>query len=146
MNYLIFEFNLILNMGTKALVRFISKKEKVKKILVCFYFQYDGYLEGVGLSLAKFLNSRIVCNGIPFDKAPDNKIYANGLGCLAAQYCQENKSEPGNFYIFPTDWTNEEYTYDVFYDEIENTFKISVNDSKKMSLVDFTNYCENQLE
>lgn len=67
-------------MGTRSLTLFFKKGGKTP--FVCMYRQFDGYLNGHGKDLAKFLLQRKRVNGIGDETAEDA---ANGIGCLAAQ-------------------------------------------------------------
>lgn len=94
-------------MGTRCLTRVF---EDGKEIL-CMYRQFDGYPDGHGDELAKFLAPITVVNGI----GGTNKNIANGMGCLAAQLVASFKTEPGGFYIMApgTKDVGEQYTYHV---------------------------------
>lgn len=108
-------------MGTRSLT--IIKDESGTEILT-LYRQFDGYPEGHGRQLAKFLNGFKVCNGI--SSYEDPKL-ANGAGCLAAQVVAYLKrpmktwdgkrhGPVGNVYIYPqgTRDVGEEYIYTVY--------------------------------
>jgi hypothetical protein len=84
-------------MGTRSLTRVIDKDNQE---YVTIYRQFDGYPEGHGLQLAKFLEGRKIVNGIPV-KATD--IMSNGPGDLAAQLVAFLKDEfpVGGVYIYP---------------------------------------------
>ena len=89
-------------MSTRSLVRFAKREEGVsfsehpKRVEVLVYKHYDGYPEGHPVDLAKFLRYFKIVNGVPFG---DNSKMANGLGCLAAQYVETFKMQPGDLYI-----------------------------------------------
>lgn len=134
-------------MGTHALVRFISQRRNGANILVSFYFQYDGDLEGVGKQLLAFLKSRKIVNGIPLRRERDDKIYANGLGCLAAQFCAQFKEGPGNLYIVPsTGEEEEEHVYNVMWNEVANELYIGYMERSMMTLDEFEEYIEHEEE
>lgn len=97
-------------MGTRATVKFIGKDDKP---LVCIYHQFDGYLTGVGVELGEFLESMTMINGIGMNQNTLGE-YANGMGCLAAQYIVEHKRRVGGLYLYEIDDT-EEYNYEVRY-------------------------------
>jgi len=61
------------------------------------YRQMDGYIEGHGLELLKFLEPITMVNGFSLD----TKGQANGAGCLAAQLVAHFKAGVGGFYIQP---------------------------------------------
>lgn len=137
-------------MGTHALVVFEENTSQgIVRYLVC-YFQFDGYLTGVGLDLVEFLKSCVIVNGYSDqDEAKckaENKILCNRFGCLVAQYVANNKNGPGNFYVFPvTHRSMYEYKYIVTFDEDQdekNHFAISVNDSEQMNLEEFEDFCK----
>lgn len=92
-------------MGTRSTITFIERVHAGDSIVAQVYQQYDGYLEGVGKSLAEWLMSKIMVNGIP-DYEHD---YANGIGDLAAQYVHDFKDGIGNLYLYSPDWDNEEF-------------------------------------
>ena len=109
-------------MGTRSTVKFISKTKHEKLIheynytpLVNIYQQFDGYIEGVGHDLAQFLLDRTIINGIGFKQDDMNK-YANGFGCLVAEYIATHKERVGGLYITDMDDV-EEYNYEVYFDE-----------------------------
>ena len=93
-------------MGTHALVVFTSDN---KRYLVV-YFQFDGYLDGVGKDLIKFIKSVIMVNGISTREEKGSYI-CNGFGCMCARYLSIVKTKPGDVYVLPSD-TNE-YSEDV---------------------------------
>lgn len=89
-------------MGTRSTVKFYDGEDCICAI----YQQYDGYLEGVGKSLAEFLESKKMVNG--YNHAVPNE--ANGVGCLSAQYIAENKNGVGGLYMTTVD-DEQEYNY-----------------------------------
>lgn len=139
-------------MGTRSRIRF--RRTKDAPPTADFYQQYDGYPDGVGIELAKFLLKREMVQGLTRSHPPrmsisDNTsevelantnelIEANGIGCLAAQYCAEVKKGPGNFYIW-FDCPEQEWNYDVIGDI--GPLKVSVNGGKEMNLEEFLAYC-----
>ena len=101
-------------MGTRSTMKFIRKGNNKLTPLVSIYRQYDGYVDGVGHELAKWLLDKNIVNGIPIN---DNSgRIANGFGCLIAQYIRDFKTEPGNLYITDMD-DKEEYNYEVIFDD-----------------------------
>lgn len=82
-------------MGTRSLT--VINDEDGKEIAV-LYRQSDGYPSGHGQELADFLKGFTVGNGLHSD---DPTLYANGMGCLAAQIVAHFKDEPGGFYLYP---------------------------------------------
>jgi len=55
---------------------------------VCIFNRLDGDIVCLGLTIAKFLNSKILVNGI----SDDNTIVFEGMGCLAAQLVAHMKN------------------------------------------------------
>ena len=101
-------------MGTRSTMKFIRKENNKLIPLVNIYRQYDGYIDGVGHELAKWLLDKNIVNG--FGISADITKLANGFGCLIAQYIRDFKTEPGYLYI--TDMDNkEEYNYEVIFDD-----------------------------
>lgn len=108
-------------MGTRSTIKFLSEWGKNEPILT-IYQQYDGYISGVGRDLAKFLKKKTVINGI---SSQTMKNYANGMGCLAAQYLKSIKKEIGGVYCtWPED--EQEFNYTVRLED--GQIKISVDD------------------
>ena len=70
-------------MGTRSTVKFYN--EFNDEPILSVYQQFDGYIGGVGHDLANFLFEKKVINGIGVGQTMDGG-YANGMGCLAAQY------------------------------------------------------------
>lgn len=100
-------------MGTRSLTHI---KENGKTLLT-IYRQYDGYPDGHGLELAKFLVNITVVNGFNGDMKMGT--HANGMGCLAAQLIGKLKNRLGNIYIdfagTKSDWVD--YVYNIKFDE-----------------------------
>ena len=102
-------------MGTRATIHIakreegVSFSEKPDKVMVSIYNHYDGYPEGLGVTLANYLNGKIIVNGL----GKDNYRVFNGLGCLATSLIAELKDGPGNIYIEdpnkPNTWIDYEY-------------------------------------
>lgn len=109
-------------MGTRATVKF----KEGNNILVNVYHQYDGYLRGVGLELANFLNGIEIVNGLR-DNATFGEI-ANGMGCLASQYIASIKTQAGGVYIESLDCIEE---YDYIVELIEGKLIIKVDEFTK---------------
>jgi len=80
-------------MGTRSLT-FVHDEED--QILMVMYRQFDGYLEGMGRDLYKFLHGIRMINGISMN---DDTGTANGFGCLAAQIVAHFKKGVGGFYL-----------------------------------------------
>ena len=102
-------------MGTRATIHIAKREEGVsfseipEKKIVSIYQQYDGYPEGLGVTIASYLDNKTIVNGIGVDR---NTVF-NGLGCLAASLIAELKEEAGNVYIdnpdCPHGWLDYEY-------------------------------------
>ena len=108
-------------MGTRSTVKFYS--EFNNELICSIYQQYDGYIEGVGHNIAKWIKDKKVLNGYGSEKMKDG--YANGMGCLAAQYISDHKTEIGGFYLTFAD-DEQEYNYEVRL--IDDKFVIKVDD------------------
>ena len=129
-------------MGTRSLTFVYTDHYdgETPEAIVNMYRQFDGYREGHGLELAKFLNSfDAVVNGIPVG---DSRKLANGMGCLAAQMIAHFKVGVGGFYLYPTTSIDcgQEYEYHVYSD------RITVYGWRKEHLftgswLDFENWC-----
>ena len=123
-------------MGTHSLIRFREKKDKP---MCAIYQQFDGYPSGVGAGLAEFLVLRKMCNGIAIGEQPSAPAttWANGLGCLVAQYIAATKKGPGGLYVEDIDAPEEEWTYEVITDG-EDDAKLRVEVKSPVSEVVFT--------
>lgn len=97
-------------MGTRSTVKFYSEFNQ-EEVVLAVYQQYDGYIEGVGYTLAKWLKDKKVVNGYNGDQKMKDG-YANGMGCLAAQYVADHKTEIGGFYCTTAN-NHQEYDYKV---------------------------------
>lgn len=117
------EFKVKKIMGTRAIVTFHS--EWSDKPLANIYYQFDGYIEGVGHTLAEFLKGKTVINGIGANQTMALG-FANGMGCLAAQYIASQKEKIGGIYM-AEDGDTESYHYHVRYDKDQDKVFISVD-------------------
>ena len=115
-------------MGTRSLTKVIEtwkdeSGKKQRKPITCMYRQYDGYLDGHGQDLAKWLSGYTIVNGIPMDKS---EPMFNGMDCLAAQMfvhfkssgCKDDgtpTSNAGGIYCMHPDAEDcwEEYLYEI---------------------------------
>ncbi len=89
------------------------------------YRQHDGYVEGHGAELLKFLEPMTIVNGITTGLTN----IANGSGCLAAQLVSHFKKKVGDFYIMAPldkDEFDNEYTYKIYVAESNNTITVAV--------------------
>jgi hypothetical protein len=109
-------------MGTRSLTRIIPRQEglsyndghrRAELALVNIYHQYDGYPEYMAVQYAKWLKDISIGNGI--SGKPELNKFANGPGCLAAQFIKHFKDRPGNLYLHPIDneigWIEYIYTF-----------------------------------
>lgn len=96
-------------MGTRSTVKFYNEFNEEEPIL-SIYQQFDGYIEGVGHDLANWLKTKKVINGFGSETMEDG--FANGMGCLAAQYVAEHKKSIGGFYL-TTKNDSQSYNYKV---------------------------------
>jgi hypothetical protein len=92
-------------MATRAMISIAKREEGVSfseepnKTIVDIYHHWDGYPEGLGVTLASYLDDKKVVNGLSRD---DQDVF-NGMGCLAASIVAELKDGPGDVYIEPRD-------------------------------------------
>jgi len=110
-------------MGTRSTIKFYSNSEK--EPVLCVYQQYDGYIDGVGHDLANFLKNKKIINGFSNQTIEDG--FANGMGCLAAQFVAEKKTKIGGFYMTTKDDSQD---YDYIVNLIDGNIEISVDDFK----------------
>ena len=102
-------------MATRAKIHIARREEGVsfseipEKVMVSIYNHYDGYPEGLGVTLASYLEDKKITNGL----GKDRWSCFNGLGCMAASIIAELKDEAGNVYIEdpvrPHGWIDYEY-------------------------------------
>lgn len=95
-------------MSTRSTIRFRNDGDSP---VCCVYKHFDGYIEGLGHSLAEWLKGMTLINGIS-NKEQYGHDYANGIGCLAAKWIADNKTETGDIYMCSSD-AQEDYNYDV---------------------------------
>ena len=91
-------------MSTRATVTFSENGVN----LVRLYNHWDSYPTGLGNDIAEWLGDMRIGNGIG---AGDNTYFANGVGCLVAQFIRDFKAEAGGLYVIPIDSEGEEYNY-----------------------------------
>ena len=105
-------------MATRALINIVERQEgrsfsellEPSAIHTQVYKHWDGYPEGLGVTLANYLDGYNVVNGLTHDSYQGP--LANGIGCLSAQLVSYLKNEPGNVYLQPPqerDWEDYEY-------------------------------------
>ena len=103
------------------------------KTIVDIYHHWDGYPEGLGVTLASYLDGKRITNGL--SDRNDYSVF-NGMGCLAASLVAELKDCPGNVYIEdpgrPHGWID--YDYYVWGDDNKDIW-ISIFDGSKCIFV-----------
>lgn len=112
-------------MATKATIKFIENDEVVASI----YNDWDGYLSGLGYDIATWLLDKCVISGISGQTMEEG--FANGIGCLAAQFIKTFKTKIGNLYLCPIN-QKEEFNYIISLDE-KSQFIIEIDDRFKGS-------------
>ena len=110
-------------MGTRSLTTF--KEDHTNEEIVVLYRQYDGYPEGHGIDLFRFLNKMNMVNGIV---GGEKRKISNGMSCLAAQMVSYFKEEPGGFYLYRADTRDvgEEYVYTIYVENAHKNIMIKV--------------------
>ena len=90
-------------MATRAMISIAKREEGVSfskepnQTIVDIYHHWDGYPEGLGVTLASYLNGYHIVNGI----GRENDKLFNGIGCMAASIVAELKDGAGDVYIEP---------------------------------------------
>ena len=125
-------------MATRARVHIARREEGVsfsdipEKVMVSIYHHFDGYPEGLGVTLASYLDDYKITNGL----GRDNDQVFNGLGCMAASIIEHLKDGPGNVYIedpeHPHTWID--YDYYVWGDDYKDIW-ISIFDGSECIFV-----------
>ena len=120
-------------MGTRSITTFTEKYNDKECPLVAIYQQYDGYINGVGHDIARWLLGKRIING--FGPEDNDGTTANGIGCLAAQFIKDHKLDVGGLYITEIGNT-ENYNYKIIIDgaKIGNA-----NDVMKIEVTNFDN-------
>ena len=103
-------------MATRAMISIAKREEGVSfsiephKTIVDIYHHWDGYPEGLGVTLAYYLEEKRITNGL---SSKDNEdLIFNGMGCLAASLIAYLKDGPGDVYIEPREshgWIDYQY-------------------------------------
>ena len=118
-------------MATRAMISIAKREEGVSfsiepyKTIVDIYHHWDGYPEGLGVTLASYLKDKKITNGL--SDRNDYSVF-NGMGCLAASLVAELKEGPGDVYIEPRNshgWI--EYQYYIWGDTYKDIW-ISIFD------------------
>ena len=124
-------------MATRAMISIAKREEGVSfskepnQTIVDIYHHWDGYPEGLGVTLADYLNGYHVVNGL----GRENDKLFNGMGCLAASLVAELKDGPGDVYIEPREshsWID--YHYYIWGDYYKSIW-ISIFDEGKCIFV-----------
>ena len=104
-------------MSTRSVITFYRKETPY----VSVYQQSDGYPDGVGKELCDWLYDKILINGIS-STIKDTSKYANGVGCLAAQFIRDFKDGVGYLYVTPIDYDKDwiDFNYSVIIDDDVN--------------------------
>jgi len=121
-------------MGTRSTIQFYNEYDQENPIL-CIYQQYDGHIESVGHELAIWLKGKTLINGIQNQKMEGG--FANGMGCLAAQYVAAHKNGIGGFYL-TTKNDEQQYNYRVRF--VEGKIQIEVDNIFKGTPDELLNY------
>lgn len=124
-------------MGTRSTITFIERVNAGDSIAAQIYQQYDGYLEGVGKSLAEWLIPKIMVNGIP----DYEHNYANGIGDLAAQFVHDFKDSIGYLYLYSPDWDAEAWC-DYNYKVIQTIGKNETGNADDVLTIEVSNWGE----
>ena len=103
-------------MATRAMISIAKREEGVSfsiepyKTIEDIYHHWDGYPEGLGVTLAYYLEEKKITNGL---SSKDNEdLIFNGMGCLAASLVAYLKDGPGDVYIEPREshgWIDYQY-------------------------------------
>ena len=121
-------------MATRAMISIAKREEGVSfskepnQTIVDIYHHWDGYPEGLGVTLGWYLSGKKIVNGI--SSAMNKDLVHNGMGCLAASLVAYLKDGPGNVYIEPREshsWID--YHYYIWGDEGKSIY-ISIFDSE----------------
>jgi hypothetical protein len=90
-------------MGTRSTTKIYDEEEK---LILAIYKQMDGYTDGWGTELKKFIKSGKFVNGIGSD---EGTIF-NGIGDFALLLVNHFKNGPGDIYATNSD-NSQEYNY-----------------------------------
>jgi len=104
-------------MGTRSVTTIYDEQQNP---ICAIYHQCDGYFEGVGLRIARFLLDMAIINGM----SGDDGRAANGMGCLAAQLIAHLKSHsPGMGSVYMTHiGDTQEVNYQIRFPSGENYY------------------------
>ena len=129
----------------KSLIFFQYLYKEEVSIEAVVYQQWSGDLEGVGCTLATFLNN-VVIGPIEYPKPEykKNAILCNGFDDVVARYIRMHREDKSYhpFYIYPAiAGQKEEYNYYVTYKNDAESISVKVNDSNEMSIDEFLELC-----
>lgn len=119
-------------MSTRGTIVFVDNGVE----LVRLYNHCDSYPSGLGKDIAEWLSSKRIGNGIGCDADAN---FANGTGCLVAQFIRDFKKDVGGLYVVPTDFGCENYNYriEIDYDDLATrscnevvTIEVTKNDNE----------------
>ena len=113
-------------MGTHSTITFIARRDGKNIPLVTIYQQYDGYIDGVGHDLAQWLLNKKIINGIGSGQFTNE--FANGAGCLAAQFIRDFKDDVGGLYIVKPSATYDYNYYVIVRDEFPPVWGADADD------------------
>jgi len=107
---------------------------------------HHGFLDGVALDLANFLAGfKKIGNGNGYSDSGFG-LYANGIGCLAAQFVATVKKDTGEVYLEGADCDPGEFAVDVMYDDHTQQLTIWARDNEwqteEMTIANFKAFCE----
>jgi hypothetical protein len=125
-------------MGTRALTIVYDERNEV---IMNMYSQYDGYPEGHGAELARFLGRGRLVNGLT---GRDIHVF-NGMSCLAAQLVANFKDGAGGFYLYPVSVRNcgQDYEYHVYQDRVV-VLNYKGKEMFRGNWPDFENFCSSE--
>ena len=96
-------------MSTRSTITF---RKRGREPVVRVRKHFDGYIDGLGHDLAKWLIPMKLINGICSEEQYRHD-YANGIGCLAAKWIADVKTETGDYYLDCNCEADEDYNYEV---------------------------------
>lgn len=119
-------------MSTRATILFKRNGENLCKL----YHHWDGYINGLGHGIAEWFCKKRVGNGIGADC---DENFANGVGCLVAQFIKAFKNEAGNLYVESIDSSDEYIDYNYIIDIKEDYETRNCNDITKITVTNWGN-------
>lgn len=93
-------------MGTRSVTTFTEKYGDSEYPLVAIYQQYDGYIDGVGHDIARWLLGKRIINGF---------VPGDNDGTTTKQFIRDHKLDVGGLYITGIGST-EDYNYKIIID------------------------------